>query len=148
MQNNPAPRILLGNWDTLREHAVPVRHRVFVIEQSVPIELELDELDAECLHAVALDASGAAVGTGRLLPDGHIGRMAVLAAQRGTGVGGRLLEALVEEGWRRGHDELALNAQTHARSFYEAHGFHAEGDEFMEAGIPHVLMVRGRPSGG
>lgn len=143
---NDKPRtVILGGWDELGEDASAVRHAVFVMEQSVPAEIELDEYDTVCVHALVRDAEGYPVATGRLLPDGHIGRMAVLARMRGAGLGGLVLEALVAKGWELGHDKLALNAQTHARGFYEAHGFTAEGEEFMDAGIAHVLMTRARP---
>ena len=82
------------------------------------------------------------MGTGRLLPDGHIGRMAVLRDWRGRGVGGAILVALVERAAARGMRRLVLNAQTHAVSFYARYGFTALGDEFMEADIPHVAMAR------
>jgi predicted GNAT family N-acyltransferase len=82
------------------------------------------------------------LGTGRLLPDGHIGRMAVLAAWRGKGVGTALLYHLLEAARQRGMSQLALNAQTSAVPFYRRFGFIPEGGEFVEAGIPHVRMVR------
>ncbi|ARP86191.1 GNAT family N-acetyltransferase [Bordetella genomosp. 9] len=140
--SEPSIAVRTGDWDRLRQDAAGVRHAVFVVEQRVPAELELDELDAVCLHAVAYDAQGNVLGTGRLLPDGHIGRMAVHRHARGMGVGARLLQALVEAGRAAGHRKLVLNAQTHARGFYEGQGFVAEGDIFMDAGIPHVTMTR------
>jgi predicted GNAT family N-acyltransferase len=134
-------RIELMTWDRARAHAAPVRMVVFVEEQRVPAELEMDERDAACLHAIAFDGERA-VGTGRLLPDGHIGRMAVLKAFRGKGVGGEILEALVEAARRRGEREIVLSAQTHALAFYRAHGFEAFGAEYEEAGLPHQDMRR------
>jgi predicted GNAT family N-acyltransferase len=100
----------------------------------------MDEKDAVCLHAVAYDASGAPVGTGRLLPDGHVGRMAVMKQARGTGIGSALLRGLMAHARERGHPEVLLSAQTHAAPFYAAHGFTQAGDEFYEAGIPHIEM--------
>lgn len=135
-------RIVIGTWDRLRDHATDVRHEVFVLEQNVPVEVELDDEDAVSVHAVAYGADNQPVGTGRLLPDGHIGRMAVRKVARGGGVGGQILDALIEQGHGDGHRMLVLHAQTHAKAFYEAHGFTADGDEFMEAGIPHVVMTR------
>jgi predicted GNAT family N-acyltransferase len=134
-------RIELMTWDKARAHAAPVRMVVFVEEQRVPAELEMDERDAACLHAIAFDGERA-VGTGRLLPDGHIGRMAVLKAFRGKGVGGEILEALVGAARRRGERETVLSAQTHALAFYRAHGFEAFGAEYEEAGLPHQDMRR------
>ena len=140
--NQPSVTVVVGDWTRLRDDAAAVRHAVFVVEQQVPAEIELDEFDAVCVHAVAYDAEGQVLGTGRLLPDGHIGRMAVHRRARGLGVGARLLQALVEAGRAAGHRKLMLNAQTHARGFYEGQGFVVEGDKFMEAGIEHVAMVR------
>jgi len=114
---------------------------VFVDEQRVPPELEMDEHDAACLHAVAFDGAHA-IATGRLLPDGHIGRMAVLREFRGKGLGGSLLEKLVETARNRGHREALLSAQVHALEFYRRHGFETFGKVYQEAGIPHQDMRR------
>lgn len=122
--------------------AAPVREAVFVREQGVPAELEWDGLDAAALHAVAIATSGHAIGTARLLDDGHIGRMAVLAPWRGRGVGSAMLERLLEAARDRGLPAVLLNAQTHAIAFYARHGFAREGSEFLDAGIPHVAMRR------
>jgi predicted GNAT family N-acyltransferase len=129
-------------WSEARTPAMTVREAVFVVEQRVPPEIELDEWDPRCDHALAFEPGGRAVGTGRLLPDGHIGRMAVLRDWRGRGVGGAMLVALVERAATRGMRRLVLNAQTHAVPFYARYGFTVFGDEFMEADIPHVAMAR------
>lgn len=136
--NNTA--IETGPWEALREDAKAIRYQVFVVEQKVPLELEWDEMDPQSLHAVARDAAGRAVGTGRLLPDGHIGRMAVLPEYRDCGIGGAILRALMEKARARGDREVMLNAQMQAQGFYAAHGFSVTGEQFMEAGIPHVCM--------
>lgn len=133
-------KLVLGDWDTLREGARKVRYDVFVLEQKVPLELEWDDMDAHCVHALVTDEAGAPMATGRLLPDGHIGRMAVLDRARGAGIGGRILEALVDAARARGDAAVMLNAQIHAESFYARYGFVREGDEFMEAGIVHIGM--------
>lgn len=135
-------RIVTGDWDGLREDAQKVRIEVFVIEQNVPIELEWDEADEISTHAVAYDGLGQPVATGRLLPDGHIGRMAVSQSLRGQGIGKQVLTALLEHAQQEGHRELVLHAQTHAVPFYEQQGFIVEGEEFIEADIPHLLMRR------
>ena len=135
-------RIRTGSWEELREQAQAIRYQVFVIEQKVPVELEWDEMDAQCLHALACNEQGQALGTGRLLPDGHIGRMAVLADARGHGVGSRLLQELMAAARTRGDAEVVLSAQLHAEPFYARHGFAREGGEYMDAGIPHVSMRR------
>lgn len=132
-------RVVLGEWAMQRNAAQPVRHEVFVIEQKVPLEMEWDDMDPLCLHAVAYDGDRA-VATGRLLPDGHIGRMAVLGPMRGQGIGSAILSALMAQARKRGDKAVVLNAQTHAAPFYLRHGFVREGEEFMEAGIPHVRM--------
>ncbi len=133
-------RLTLGCWDTQREHARAVRHEVFVIEQKVPVELEWDEMDAQSVHALVFDEEGQAIATGRLLPDGHIGRMAVRRNVRGQGIGGMVLEALIETARSRGDPGVMLNAQTQAEAFYQRYGFEREGEEFIEADIPHIAM--------
>jgi predicted GNAT family N-acyltransferase len=133
-------RLVLGEWALLKPGAQAVRVDVFVVEQHVPLEMEWDEMDAVCLHALVLDDEGTAVATGRLLPDGHIGRMAVRKASRRGGIGTMVLQALMGEAKRRGDRSVLLNAQTHAAPFYARHGFVREGEEFIEAGIPHVHM--------
>lgn len=135
-------RIVLGDWDSCGQDAALIRHEVFVLEQQVPIEEEMDARDALCVHALAYGPDGTPVGTGRLLPDGHIGRMAVRKPQRGKGVGALLLARLVDEARRRGHLQVELAAQLHARDFYAAQGFVAEGPVFLDAGIDHVNMKR------
>lgn len=134
-------RLTLGDWDTQREAARAIRYAVFVIEQNVPVELEWDDMDAVSLHALVVDEAGKAVATGRLLPDGHIGRMAVLTEARGKGIGGMVLQALMTEAKKRGDAVVMLSAQTHAEAFYGRFGFVREGEEFMEAGMPHVGML-------
>jgi predicted GNAT family N-acyltransferase len=140
--DTPAYRIDLLDWTQAAALAMPLRERVFVVEQGVPPELELDEFDAVSRHAVARATDGSVIATGRLLPDGHIGRMAVDSGWRKRGVGGVVLEALVDEASALGMAEVVLNAQVHALSFYERHGFAAVGDAFMEAGIVHRTMRR------
>jgi predicted GNAT family N-acyltransferase len=134
--------VALGAWDALAHEATPIRHAVFVHEQGVPVEIEIDAWDPLSLHAIARDGGGRAIGTGRLLPDGHIGRMAVLRQARGAGAGTAILLALMDAARRRGLREVVLNAQTHAVPFYRRLGFVAEGDVFDDAGIPHVTMRR------
>jgi predicted GNAT family N-acyltransferase len=135
------PRIALLDWETARREASRIRMAVFVQEQGVPASIEMDDRDAECVHALAY-VEGRAVGTGRLLPDGHIGRMAILKEDRAAGLGGAILASLVEEARRRGMKEVVLSAQTHALGFYRKHGFREVGAIFEEAGIPHQEMRR------
>ena len=122
---------------------------VFVVEQNIPVELEWDQWDDGSLHAVAASAAGDPVGTGRLLPasfdlrspaTGHIGRMAVLASARRHGVGSAILQALMQAAPKQGCTGVVLHAQSYVVPFYAHHGFVIEGDEFVEAGIPHRIM--------
>ena len=135
-------RIELMSWDEARDTASRIRFTVFVEEQRVPIEIEWDDQDAESLHALAYSEAGDAIATGRLLPDGHIGRMAVLKEWRGKGVGGTILERLMAAARERGDQEIELFAQTHALEFYRRYGFVEAGEVFDEAGIPHQAMRR------
>ena len=132
--------VRLTDWRTDAEALRLVRRRVFIDEQRVPENLEWDDVDEACTHALASGSDGAPVGCGRLLADGHIGRMAVLASWRGRGVGDALLATLVETARARGDARVLLNAQTHALPFYARHGFVAQGAPFEEAGIPHQAM--------
>jgi len=132
-------RVELADWSRARETAAAIRLAVFVEEQGVPTEIEMDEADARSLHALAYHG-GEAVGTGRLLRDGHIGRMAVLKRWRGRGVGGLILRELVAAARLRGDPAVLLSAQVHALGFYRAHGFQAEGPVYQEAGIAHQAM--------
>ncbi len=137
---NDEIQVKCGSWADLGQFASAIRQQVFVIEQKIPAELEWDERDALCLHAVAFNAAGEALGTGRLLPDSHIGRMAVLASARGLGVGAALLQALLAAARARGDNSLRLHAQRDAAGFYEKAGFIVEGGSYLEAGIEHVTM--------
>lgn len=118
-----------------------IRTMVFIHEQQVPADLEWDEFDAISLHMLALNSDGQAVGTARLLPDCRIGRMAVLNEWRGKGIGSAMMRRILEEINHRKMPQAMLNAQTSAIQFYEKFGFQVSGNEFMEAGIPHVKMV-------
>lgn len=127
------------------EGARTLRLQVFVEEQGVPRELELDALDAVAHHVVALQ-EGVVVGTGRLILDtpGHgvIGRMAVAGALRRQGIGGRLLSFLETQARAMGVLGITLHAQHYVREFYARHGYVEEGEPFMEAGILHVQMSK------
>lgn len=129
-----------ADWNALEAELYAIRHVVFVEEQQVPVELERDEHDPLGLHVIARDADGRGIGTGRLLPDGHIGRLAVLADWRGLGIGRALMAELLKLARQQGFRTVHLNSQTYAIPFYERLGFRTEGAEFMEAGIPHRSM--------
>lgn len=116
-----------------------LRHEVFVLGQGVPVELERDELDAVSDHAVAV-VDGAVVGTGRLLPSGTIGRMAVAPAVRGQGIGTAVLAVLEDRARERGLPAVELHAQIHAVGFYDRYGYVPFTEVYLEAGIEHRSM--------
>ena len=121
-----------------------IRRVVFIEEQGVSVEDEVDGKDPTAIHLLASD-NGQPLGTARLLLSdgiGKIGRVAVLKEARGRGLGRDLVRFAVEELRRRGARQATLGAQTHALGFYEALGFTAVGSEFLDAGIPHRKMVR------
>ena len=134
--------IHVTDWSRDASRLSAVRRTVFIEEQGVPETMEWDAHDETAVHFLALSTDGAPIGCARLLPDGHLGRMAVLPAWRKRGVGTALLAALSESARARGHLPLRLSAQTHAACFYGAAGFVSEGPEYMEAGIPHIAMVK------
>ena len=134
-------QIQLVSWQDHAAELRVIRETVFVHEQQVPIELEWDEFDEISLHALAKNLQGTPIGTARLLPDGHVGRMAVLKEWRGKGYGSAILQRLLEESRKQDLKKVMLNAQTTAIQFYAKFGFMVAGEEFMEAGIPHVEMV-------
>lgn len=117
-----------------------IREAVFIREQNVPEDLEWDGKDEECRHALALSANGDAIGCGRLMPNGHLGRMAVLPPWRDQKVGTAIIEALLAEAGSRGYRQVDVDAQTYAIPFYQKFGFVEHGKEFMDAGMPHKKM--------
>jgi predicted GNAT family N-acyltransferase len=134
--------VTLRQWRDAADDLRAVRRDVFVVEQGVPEALEWDDADAGALHALATAANGYALGCARLLPDGHIGRVAVRRAWRGRGVETALLLRLVAAAHARGDRRTIVNAQVAAMPFYARHGFVASGEVFEEAGIPHRVMTR------
>jgi YbgC/YbaW family acyl-CoA thioester hydrolase len=142
----PMLDVRLGTWDQVGREAQAIRTAVFVQEQQIPAEMEWDAADASCVHAVAYNRFGMALGTGRLLEHvpgvARIGRMAVLQTMRGAAIGRALLDALVDCARQRGEREVLLHAQMSAAGFYTRAGFTKRGSPFDEAGIAHVEMVR------
>lgn len=118
----------------------PIREAVFVREQGVPEELEWDGLDEGCRHALALSHQGDAIGCGRMLADGHIGRIAVLPQWRKQKVGTAIMEALLDDARAHDYKRVDVDAQTHAMPFYQRFGFVGQGEVFMDAGLPHIKM--------
>ena len=135
----PAIIIRSGEWEDLSQWCRPLRELVFITEQGITREEEWDGLDRRALHFV-LFADNQAVGTARLLPDGHVGRVAIHPEWRGKGLGQDLLRQVLLEARHQGHTHLMLSAQLHALSFYEQLGFTAQGEPYTEAGIPHRDM--------
>jgi predicted GNAT family N-acyltransferase len=133
-------QVRLVSWQEASAELLALRTQVFVQEQGVPIELEQDGRDASATHALAQDAAGRALGTGRLLPSGQIGRMAVVAELRKQGIGSALLRALLEAARAAGMSEVHLHAQLSARDFYLSFGFTVASDIYLEAGIEHLDM--------
>lgn len=141
----PVLQVSTGPWSQLEGLAHALREAVFVREQEVPAELEWDADDATALHALARNRLGLPLGTGRLVElapgVGKIGRMAVRADMRGSGVGAAVLQALVNAALERGLHKVVLHAQLTAAGFYRRAGFSARGGVFDEVGIPHQEMV-------
>nr|WP_299244652.1 GNAT family N-acetyltransferase [uncultured Halomonas sp.] len=139
MSLEPPIEIHQGNWTHLGDQASDIRRRVFIEEQAVPQEEEWDGRDPLCLHFLVY-RNQHAIATARLLPDGHIGRVAVIKEERGQGIGEQLMRRIIAAASKRGDREILLDAQLHALSFYRKLGFQAFGDEFLDAGIPHRSM--------
>ena len=137
-------RIELKEWEQARTTAGPIRYAIFMGEPDAPSGIELDDQDKDCVHAIAYStADEKAVGTGRLMPDGQIGRMAVLKDWRRLGVGAALLDALVEEARKRGFKEVVVSVPLQAADFYRGKGFVADGKVFEEAGSLYEKMRMG-----
>lgn len=136
--------IKIQSWQEASKQAYAIRQKVFIEEQGVPQELELDEFDSISWHALAFWRDQC-IGTGRLVAvdqnAGQIGRMAVLADFRGQGLGKAILIKLIDLAANQGMSTLTLHAQVNAIPFYEKFGFMAQGSIYEEAGIPHRNMI-------
>ena len=135
----PPPLLELVRWQEAESELRAIRTAVFIVGQGIPEAEEWDDADAASVHVLAR-SEGRVVGTGRLLPDGRIGRMAVLVDARGTGLGTAILQRLMAAAGAAGHREAVLNAQVAVMPFYARHGFLPEGEIFDECGIPHQRM--------
>lgn len=133
--------VRIADWHKDNADLRRIRERVFIDEQGVSPEQEWDSLDSGAIHFLA-EEDDFAMGTARLLPDGCIGRVSVLKEWRGLKVGEALMNAAIAEAERRGLKQQTLTAQVHAARFYERLGFKPVSDEFIEAGIPHIDMLR------
>lgn len=132
--------LLYCTWSSHEASLLSVRVDVFVNEQKVPMELEVDEWDEPSLHLLALDSNSQPIGCGRLVPNETIGRLAVRREWRGKGLGGSLLSSLLDKAKEEGWSQVRLSAQVQAMPFYRKLGFEPYGEEYMDAGIPHMWM--------
>jgi len=127
------------------QRAFAIRRRVFIEEQRVKEEIEMDAEDSDAFHALAI-LNGVAIGCGRMVEHGagevKIGRMAVLLEKRNTGIGAQILRFLIDRARERGFRKAILHAQLTAEGFYLKEGFTPVGDVFEEAGIAHRAMQR------
>lgn len=140
MQAKPSIRVEQTSWQTSEIEIRRIRTWVFVEEQQVPLELDFDGLDPDCIHWLAYDDENRPVGTARLLPDGHFGRMAVLKPNRKCGIGDAIMRAVIKTAAVEQLPELFLHAQLTALPFYSGLGFVSYGEEFMDADMPHIAM--------
>ncbi len=132
-----------ANWPDQQDILFSLRENVFVIEQGVAPDIEWDGRDHLCQHVIATSSDEQPIGTGRILPNGHIGRIAVIVQWRGRGVGNAILDLLIKIARNNNIEQVFLNSQTHAMDFYSKFGFSPTGKVFMEAGIPHQKMILG-----
>jgi len=132
---------IICDYESNTEDICAIRYEVFVEEQNVPEELEIDGLDNEAKHVLAF-VNEVPVGTGRILSDGHIGRVAVLEKHRSLGIGKLIMKELVNCAQDSSLDKVWLSSQWHAHSFYLDLGFVCVGKIYEEAGINHIKMFR------
>jgi predicted GNAT family N-acyltransferase len=132
--------VLAASWNDDCDELIQLRTRVFVEEQKVPSSLEIDGRDADCAHVKAI-IDDVMIGTGRLLPNGFIGRMCVLREYRNRGIGTMMLKNLVQQAADSGHQKVSLNSQSYVIPFYQNFGFTTDSEEFIEAGILHRRMI-------
>ena len=135
----------IADWSKLKEREAikAIRHEVYIVEQSVPVDLEWDDYDSTCLHILVSGKAAENIATARMYIEkgaAHIGRMAVLKPYRQQGIGSLMLVTLLEQAAINNVKEIKLNAQTAAVGFYQRYGFEMFGNEFQDAGIPHYKM--------
>ncbi len=133
-------KLTSASWKKNKEALSIVRRKVFIEEQNVPQELEWDKFDSECNHILVTTDNNKPIATGRIKPDGHIGRMAVLKEYRNSGIGTMMLKGLIKEAKSKQLKKVYLHAQISAIPFYKKQQFSICSAEFMDAGIPHKTM--------
>ncbi|MDX2507141.1 MAG: GNAT family N-acetyltransferase [Gammaproteobacteria bacterium] len=137
----------LTDWNTSKTRLKTIREQVFIREQGVPVELEWDDLDKSARHVLAevkLDDEKLAIGTARIIinnDQAHLGRMAVLSAWRGHGIGTKILQTCIDDCLKLGIRQIILNAQVYVIPFYQKSGFEISSKQFMDAGIAHKEMT-------
>ncbi|MCH8558097.1 MAG: GNAT family N-acetyltransferase [Balneolia bacterium] len=143
MESNSKPGYKLreATWKADRKELMEVRTSVFIEEQMVPVKDEIDEFDPVSYHVLITDENDKPVGTGRLNPEGQIGRMAVLKEHRGNGIGDMMMRHFMKKALNEGRTIIEMSAQTHAIPFYSKYGFTTVGRVYDEVGIPHQKMV-------
>ncbi len=134
-------KAIICDYKSHTEDICAIRYEVFVGEQNVPEELEIDGLDGEAKHVLAF-VDELPIGTGRILGDGHIGRVAVLRDYRGLGIGKMIMKELIKWAQDMSLDKVWLSSQWQAHSFYLDLGFVCIGEIYKEAGIDHIKMFR------
>ena len=122
-----------------RPDIINIRTTVFVDEQGIDARIDFDGLDEVATHVLVL-SQNKAIATGRMLDDGHIGRIAVLKEYRKQGVGAKVLQALLVNAQAKGFVRVYLGSQIHAADFYKKLGFSICGEVFMDAGLEHIEM--------
>ena len=132
-------RVQSGHWDKLEQDAKFIRKQVFIIEQNIPEEEEWDDQDMISDHFVVYDQDQP-IATARLLQNNSVGRVAVLKAYRGQGIGRMIMLEIIRQAHQQDRTFLQLSTQVHAISFYEKLGFSIQGDAYDECGIPHIKM--------
>lgn len=135
--------VRLAHWQKSsdRQALTAIRNSVFVEEQQVPEDEEMDAFDETSAHLLAWSDDSGFIGCARIMPTGQIGRMAVLKHFRGDGIGSLLMTTAITEAKRQNFETVFLHAQCHAETFYRRFGFVASGDVFDEAGIEHIRMT-------
>ena len=132
---------IICDYEPYTDDICAIRYEVFVDEQNVPEELEIDGLDGEAKHVLTF-VDGLPIGTGRILSDGHVGRVAVLKNFRGLGIGKSIMKELIKCAQDLSLEKVWLSSQWHAHSFYLDLGFVCVGEIYKEAGIDHIKMFR------
>ncbi|MCG8316543.1 MAG: GNAT family N-acetyltransferase [Pseudomonadales bacterium] len=138
----PINKVISCTWQEQQHSLHDIRRQVFIEEQNVPEALEWDDEDTTATHFLAFSDNGSPIGVARLLPSGQIGRMCVLKPFRRSGIASLLLGAAEAAALNKGMSNVFLHAQCYISHFYAKHGYVCQGEEFMDAGIPHIEMLK------